>query len=108
MASTDREQLLTRQRHSRKWPCFDLPEAAALVRARLGLGLGLGLTVTAAGAEQTVQATAHLGDGCQQAQGFLYSTAVSAAEALRIVTPRGNNIRFIGIRCLMKRRRVRF
>jgi diguanylate cyclase (GGDEF)-like protein len=61
------------------------PEAAALVRALLGLGLGLGLTVTAEGVEQTAQATALLGEGCQQAQGFLYSKAVSAAEALRIL-----------------------
>jgi diguanylate cyclase (GGDEF)-like protein len=62
------------------------PEAAALVRALLGLCLGLGLTVTAEGVEQTAQATALLGEGCQQAQGFLYSEAVSAAGALRILS----------------------
>jgi diguanylate cyclase (GGDEF)-like protein len=67
------------------------PEAAALVRALLGLGLGLGLTVTAEGVEQTTQATALLGDGCQQAQGLLYSKALSAAEALGLLnTPKDN------------------
>jgi diguanylate cyclase (GGDEF)-like protein len=61
------------------------PEAAALVRALLGLGLGLGLTVTAEGVEETAQATALLGEGCQQAQGFLYSKALPAAEALKLL-----------------------
>ena len=65
------------------------PEAAALVRALMGLGLGLGLTVTAEGVEQTAQATALLGEGCQQAQGFLYGKAVSAAEALGILNAQG-------------------
>jgi EAL domain-containing protein (putative c-di-GMP-specific phosphodiesterase class I) len=51
----------------------------------LGLGLGLGLTVTAEGVEETAQATALLGEGCQQAQGFLYSKALPAAEALKLL-----------------------
>lgn len=72
------------------------PEAAALVRALLGLGLGLGLTVTAEGVEQTTQAAALLGEGCQQAQGFFYSNAVSAAEALRILrSPEGLKSAFL-------------
>jgi diguanylate cyclase (GGDEF)-like protein len=61
------------------------PEAAALVRALLGFGLGLGLTVTAEGVEQAAQATALLGQGCQQAQGFLYSEPLCATDALRII-----------------------
>ena len=62
------------------------PEAGALVRALMGLGLGLGLTVTAEGVEQSSQATALLGEGCQEAQGFLYSKAVPAIETLSMLT----------------------
>ena len=56
------------------------PKMAALVRALLGLGSGLGLTLTAEGVEQSGQAAALMQDGCQQAQGFLYSAAVPASE----------------------------
>ncbi len=55
-------------------------EARVLVRALLGLGRGLGLTVTAEGVEHVRQADELRAQGCQQAQGFLYSRAVPAAQ----------------------------
>jgi diguanylate cyclase (GGDEF)-like protein len=61
------------------------PEGAALVRALMGLGHGLGLAVTAEGVEQPAQAAALLEQGCEQAQGFLYSRAVSAADTLKFI-----------------------
>ena len=62
------------------------PDAYALVRALLGFGHGLGLTVTAEGVEQPAQATALHKEGCQQAQGFLYSPAMSAADTIKFIT----------------------
>jgi EAL domain-containing protein (putative c-di-GMP-specific phosphodiesterase class I) len=55
-------------------------EARVLVRALLGLGQGLGLTVTAEGVEHASQADELRAQGCQQAQGFLYSRAVPAEQ----------------------------
>jgi diguanylate cyclase (GGDEF)-like protein len=62
------------------------PEASALVHALLGLGRGLGLTVTAEGVEQPAQAAALLEQGCQQAQGYLYAHAMSAADTTNFIT----------------------
>jgi len=62
------------------------PEAFALVRALLGFGHGLGLMVTAEGVEQPAQAMALLAQGCQQAQGHLYSRAMSAAETINFIS----------------------
>ena len=61
------------------------PEAFALVRALLGFGRGLGLTVTAEGVEKPAQAIALQREGCQQAQGYLYSRAVSANDAMDFI-----------------------
>jgi diguanylate cyclase (GGDEF)-like protein len=61
------------------------PEAFKLVRGLLGFGHGLGLTVTAEGVEQPAQAAALLAHGCQQAQGYLYSAAMSAAETMDFI-----------------------
>ena len=61
------------------------PEAFALVRALLGFGRGLGLTVTAEGVEKPAQAVALQQEGCQQAQGYLYSRAMSANDALDFI-----------------------
>jgi EAL domain-containing protein (putative c-di-GMP-specific phosphodiesterase class I) len=61
------------------------PEAAVLVRALLGLGHGLGLTITAEGVEKPTQAAALLQQGCQQAQGYLYGRAGSAADACALI-----------------------
>ena len=61
------------------------PEVFALVRALLGFGRGLGLTVTAEGVEKPAQAIALQPEGCQQAQGYLYSRAVSANDAMDFI-----------------------
>jgi diguanylate cyclase (GGDEF)-like protein len=64
------------------------PNSASLVRALMGLGHGLGLTITAEGVERPEQATALLDQGCQHAQGFLYSKAVPADVALDLLAAR--------------------
>jgi EAL domain-containing protein (putative c-di-GMP-specific phosphodiesterase class I) len=61
------------------------PETLALVRALLGFGRGLGLTVTAEGVEKPAQAMALQQEGCQQAQGYLYSRAMSANDAMDFI-----------------------
>ena len=61
------------------------PDAAAFVRALLGFGDGLGLNITAEGVEQTAQAKTFLDQGCEQAQGYFYGRAMSAADAIRFV-----------------------
>jgi diguanylate cyclase (GGDEF)-like protein len=65
------------------------PNGAAFVRALLGLSHGLGLTVTAEGVEQSAQAAALLEQGCEQAQGYLYGRAMSAADAINFVAMHG-------------------
>ncbi|AXK82304.1 EAL domain-containing protein [Pseudolabrys taiwanensis] len=45
-----------------------------------GLGNGLGLTITAEGVEGRSQCDELIRQGCQQAQGFLFSKSVPAAE----------------------------
>ncbi len=59
------------------------------MRALLGLGHGLGLTVTAEGVEQSTQAAALLEQGCEQAQGFLYGRAMSAADTINFMAAHG-------------------
>jgi len=61
------------------------PDAFALVRVLLGFGRGLGLTVTAEGVEKPAQAMALRQEGCQQAQGYLYSRAISAEDAVDFI-----------------------
>ena len=65
------------------------PESRALVHALIGLGQGLGLTVTAEGVEQQAQARALLAQGCHQAQGYLYSPAIPAADAIAFLAAYG-------------------
>jgi len=59
-------------------------ESVAIVRALLGLGHGLGVKVTAEGVEDAAQHRALLGEGCDEAQGFLFSAALDAEEARRM------------------------
>ncbi len=61
------------------------PEAAAIVRALIGLGAGLGLQVTAEGVADDVQRIQLMHEGCREAQGFHFSRAVPAAEALALL-----------------------
>ena len=51
----------------------------------LDFGRGLGLTVTAEGVEKPAQAVALQQEGCQQAQGYLYSRAMSANDAIDFI-----------------------
>ena len=61
------------------------PEAAAIVRALIGLGAGLGLQVTAEGVADDMQRVQLLHEGCREAQGFHFSRAVPATEALALL-----------------------
>ena len=60
-------------------------DSAAIVKALVGLGTGLGLKVTAEGVETDEQERLLRAEGCDEAQGFRYSEAVDAAEALRMI-----------------------
>jgi EAL domain-containing protein (putative c-di-GMP-specific phosphodiesterase class I) len=60
-------------------------DSAAIVRALVGLGAGLGLEVTAEGVETEEQRRMLAEQGCEQAQGFLYSEAVDSESALALV-----------------------
>ncbi|WP_164879619.1 putative bifunctional diguanylate cyclase/phosphodiesterase [Afifella aestuarii] len=60
------------------------PESAAIVKALVGLGAGLGLEVTAEGVETEEQRLLLAEQGCNQAQGFFYSEALGAQEALNL------------------------
>ena len=55
-------------------------DSAAIVHALIGLGSGLSLAVTAEGVEDAQQQKMLIEQGCQQAQGFLFSRAVPADE----------------------------
>ena len=61
------------------------PDSAAIVKALIGLGAGLSLSVTAEGVESAQQQALLMADGCSNAQGFLFSRAVPAAEAMALL-----------------------
>jgi EAL domain-containing protein (putative c-di-GMP-specific phosphodiesterase class I) len=63
----------------------DDADNAAIVRALIGLGSGLGATITAEGVETTAQHDLLRDQGCDQVQGFLFSRAVDAKAALRLL-----------------------
>jgi diguanylate cyclase (GGDEF)-like protein len=56
----------------------------AIVRSVIALARTMGLTTLAEGVENEDQARFLVQEGCEQAQGFLYSKAVSAEEVARI------------------------
>jgi EAL domain-containing protein (putative c-di-GMP-specific phosphodiesterase class I) len=62
-------------------------DSAAIVRALIGLGTGLCLAVSAEGVENAEQRERLIADGCSDGQGFLFSKAVPADEALELVAP---------------------
>jgi diguanylate cyclase (GGDEF)-like protein len=62
------------------------PDSAAIVKALIGLGAGLSLAVTAEGVESAQQQSLLAAQGCSTAQGFLFSHAVPAAEALALIS----------------------
>lgn len=61
-------------------------ESAAIVKALMGLGHGLGVRVTAEGVERAEQRDALIGEGCDQAQGYMFSRAIPAAEVKAMLT----------------------
>jgi diguanylate cyclase (GGDEF)-like protein/PAS domain S-box-containing protein len=68
----------------------DLPssaESTAIVRAVTSMGRSLGMTITAEGVETRAQQEAVRMQGCGQAQGYYFSAAVPATEAMRMVAP---------------------
>ncbi|MBZ9711119.1 EAL domain-containing protein [Mesorhizobium sp. ESP7-2] len=69
------------------------PESAAIVRALIGLGSGLGLTVAAEGVQDELQQTMLANEGCQQAQGFLFSRPVTAGEAWELLNANPGTLR---------------
>ena len=64
-------------------------DASNFLGALLGLGHGLGLTVTAEGVEDAAQAAALTEQGCEQAQGFLYSDPMPADATLAFIARQG-------------------
>ena len=56
------------------------PDLYAISRAIIGLGKALGLTVTAEGVETKQHLEFLQGEGCQNAQGYLFSRPVPAAQ----------------------------
>ncbi|WP_270935782.1 putative bifunctional diguanylate cyclase/phosphodiesterase [Falsiroseomonas oryzae] len=60
-------------------------ESAAIVRAVAGLGASLGLRTTAEGVETAAQLDQLVANGCTDAQGFLFSRPVPAAEVLALI-----------------------
>ncbi len=64
---------------------FGSGQQSTLVRAVLGLASGLGIATTAEGVESEGQLAFLRAEGCDLGQGFLFSKAVSGADALKLV-----------------------
>ncbi|MFL5253283.1 MAG: putative bifunctional diguanylate cyclase/phosphodiesterase [Rhodopila sp.] len=67
----------------------DLPaggESGAIVRAVVGLGASLGVTITSEGVETSQQLAYLRVEGCDQAQGYLFSRPVPSSEVAALVT----------------------
>lgn len=65
-------------------------DCKAIVRAVIGLGSNLGITTTAEGVETAAQLMQLRADGCEQAQGYLFSRPVPVNEVrdlLRLLPP---------------------
>jgi EAL domain-containing protein (putative c-di-GMP-specific phosphodiesterase class I) len=62
----------------------DSEESQAIVRSVIGLGQSLGMRVTAEGVETPAQ-LAWVRNGCDEAQGYLLSRPVSAADVPRVM-----------------------
>lgn len=68
----------------------DDPPTQAIIKTVIDLGRALGINVIAEGVEQPEQAQLLRGLGCAEAQGFLFSRPISAAD-LAAMLPRGVN-----------------
>jgi diguanylate cyclase (GGDEF)-like protein len=58
----------------------DNPDCLAIIRAVTELARSLGMTTTAEGVEEKSQLATLLGEGCNEAQGFLFSKATKLSE----------------------------
>ena len=75
-------------------------DCQAIVRAVIGLGTNLGITTTAEGVETTAQLAQLRLEGCNQAQGYLFSRPVPAQEVpalLRLMTGTAHIGRGVGL-----------
>jgi diguanylate cyclase (GGDEF)-like protein len=63
-------------------------ESMAIVRAVTGLGRSLGISTTAEGVETSEQLSLLRSEGCDEVQGYLFSPALSAADAEKMIAKR--------------------
>jgi EAL domain-containing protein (putative c-di-GMP-specific phosphodiesterase class I) len=63
-------------------------ESMAIVRAVTGLGRSLGIPTTAEGVETSEQLSLLCSEGCDEVQGYLFSPALSAADAEKMIAKR--------------------
>jgi diguanylate cyclase (GGDEF)-like protein len=61
------------------------PDSRAIVRAIIGLGASLGITITAEGVETEQDLACLRAEGCDEAQGFLFSKARPRGEVLEVL-----------------------
>jgi diguanylate cyclase (GGDEF)-like protein len=66
----------------------DRPESQAIVRAVVAMAASLGMTTTAEGVETAQQLAELRRQGCTDAQGYLFSKPVPAADARQLLTRR--------------------
>src|SRR3984893_13964052 len=60
-------------------------DAQAIVRSIISLGMGLGVTITAEGVETEAELNCLRGEGCHEAQWFLFSHARASAELVGLL-----------------------
>jgi diguanylate cyclase (GGDEF)-like protein/PAS domain S-box-containing protein len=60
-------------------------DAQAIVRSIISLGMGLGVTITAEGVETEAELACLRAEGCDEAQGFLFSKARPNAEIIELL-----------------------
>jgi EAL domain-containing protein (putative c-di-GMP-specific phosphodiesterase class I) len=60
-------------------------DAQAIVRSIISLGKGLGVTITAEGVETEAELSCLRAEGCNEAQGFLFSKARPNAEIVELL-----------------------
>ena len=60
-------------------------DAQAIIRSIVSLGQGLGVTITAEGVETEAELSCLRAEGCHEAQGFLFSRALPASDAHKLL-----------------------
>jgi diguanylate cyclase (GGDEF)-like protein/PAS domain S-box-containing protein len=69
-------------------------DSRAIVRAILGIGASLGITITAEGVEKEDDLLYLKAEGCNEGQGFLFSTAKPQDEILRGMLKKGQRLAY--------------